>query len=282
MKHLMICLLLLASIVAFAQEQNGQAPQITVLRYDTISTKDPSNPNAQLISIYNHNSGRLIKSGRVASGKKDGVWKSYYENGMLSRVEEFHNDEQNGSVIVVETTGNVSKDEMVINGVKNGMSREYNRNGTIKTEETYADGKLNGWRRVFGTDGKLQEEGNWKNGLRDSINRWAYPSGKIYVQYYYVNGNISGPGKIFYEGGNVKAEGSFSDGYESGVWKEFSDSTKKVIAEGSFTNGKKTGTWKLYNDDGTPLKTQEYDATGNLIKETLAPASTKSKTKTTK
>lgn len=207
MKSVIAILLLILSANAFAQKDN--APQITVIRYDTVVIKDQSNPAVQQIMIYNRNSGKLIKSGRMDGGRKEGVWKSYYENGMISRIEEYHNDVQSGSAIAIETNGYVSKDENILNGEKSGMCREFNRNGTIKSEENYSNGKLNGWRRVFSNEGKLQEEGNWKNGVRDSINRWAYPSGKIYVEYYYKNGNISGPGKLYYESGQLKAEGNF-------------------------------------------------------------------------
>ncbi|MFI5134334.1 MAG: toxin-antitoxin system YwqK family antitoxin [Chitinophagales bacterium] len=274
MKYFFILALLTATQFLFAQNK-GQVPQVNVLRYDTVITRDPNNANTQQFAVYNHNSGWLIKSGKFVDGKKEGVWKSYYENGMISRLEEYHNDEQNGTVITVEATGYVSKEDNIFNGVREGISREYNRNGTLRLEEYYTDGKLNGWRRVYSQEGKLQEEGNWRNGVRDSINRWAYPSGKIYVEYFYKNGNITGPGKLFYESGDLKAAGNYVEGYEEGSWKEYSDSLQEVTAEGSYTHGKKTGVWKIYNDDGTPQKTQEYDDSGNVVKETMAPATAK-------
>jgi antitoxin component YwqK of YwqJK toxin-antitoxin module len=271
MKRFVTAFWLFQLFVVFIAQGQG-APQVTVIRYDTIVVKDKENPSVEQWMIYNRNSGRMIRSGRVENGKKDGIWKSYYENGMISRIEEFNDDVQGGTAVSIETNGYVSKEENIVNGVKNGICREYNRNGTIKLEENYADGKLNGWRRVFSNDGKLQEEGNWKEGMRDSINRWAYPGGKIYVEYFYRGGNINGPGKIYFESGKLKAEGNFTGGYENGNWKEYSDSTGKLVAEGAYLNGKKTGTWKYFSDDGSPLKTQEFDAEGNLIKETLAPA----------
>lgn len=265
----LVFIFMLIAQLSFAQ--GGGAPQVTVIRYDTVVIKDPQNPAALQLMIYNRNSGKMTKAGRIENGKKNGIWKSYYENGMISRIEEYHDDVLSGTTIAIETNGYISKEENIVNGQKNGLCREYNRNGTIKTEENYVGGTLNGWRRVFSTDGKLQEEGNWKGGLRDSINRWAYPSGKIYVEYFYRKGNITGPSKIYYESGKVKSEGQLSDGYETGTWKEYSDSTGKLIAEGTYTEGKKTGLWKYYHDGGSPQKTQEFDATGNLVKETLAP-----------
>ena len=285
MNYLFAFILLLSSLQLFAQhqqqtvtdpktqkqvpvaQQREQAPQVTVFRYDTVITHDPQYYNKVDMKIYS-SSGRLVKTGKILNGKKEGIWRSYYENGMISRVEEYHEDVLNGLTLAVEATGTVSEEDNIVNGLKTGVSHLYNRNGTIKLEENYSNGVLNGIRRVFGQDGKMQEEGYWKNGKRDSINRWAYPSGKIYVEYTYKNGNISGPANLYYENGNVKATGNYSDGYEEGVWKEYSDSTKKVIAEGSYKAGKKIGVWKIYKADGTPDKTQEYDATGNMLKET--------------
>ena len=249
------------------QPQQQQAPQINVYRYDTVITKDPQYPNKAEMKIYS-STGRLVKTGKVLNGKKEGIWRSYYENGMISRVEEYHEDMLNGLTLSIEATGTVSEEDNIVNGVKTGVSHQYNRNGTIKLEENYSNGVLNGMRRVFGQDGKMQEEGNWKNGKRDSINRWAYPSGKIYVEYTYKAGNISGPARLYYENGNVKAAGNYSEGYEEGAWKEYADTTQKVIAEGNYKAGKKIGVWKTYKSDGTPDKTQEYDANGTLLKET--------------
>jgi len=253
--------------VQVTQQREQQVPQVTVFRYDTVITHDPQYPNKAEMKIYS-STGRLVRTGQVLNGKKEGIWRSYYENGMISRVEEYHEDVLNGLTLAIEATGTVTEEDNIVNGLKTGVSHQYNRNGTIKLEENYSNGVLNGIRRVFGQDGKMQEEGYWKNGKRDSINRWAYPSGKIYVEYTYKNGNINGPAKLFFEDGNIKAAGNYSEGYEEGGWKEYSDSTKKVTAEGSYKAGKKTGIWKTYKADGTPDKTQEYDANGNLLKET--------------
>lgn len=281
MKYFFILTLILFSLQLLAQQVQDpktqkqvqlaqpkeQVPQVRVIRYDTVITRDPQYPGKEEMKIYS-STGRLIKSGKVLNGKKEGIWRSYYENGMISRIEEYHEDVLNGLTLAIETTGTVSAEDNFINGLKHGVSHQYNRNGTIKLEENYSNGVLNGIRRVFGQDGKLQEEGHYKNGKRDSINRWAYPSGKILVEYSYEDGNIHGPGKLYYENGNIKAAGNYSEGYEEGTWKEYSDSTKKVIAEGTYKAGKKTGVWKIYKADGTPEKTQEYDANGNLLKET--------------
>lgn len=245
-------------------QQNPAPPQVSVIHYDTVITKDVQHPNDAVMKIFS-STGRLVKAGRVLNGKKEGIWRSYYENGMLSRIEEYHEDIINGLVVSVESSGSVSEEDNIVNGKKDGVSHQYNRNGTIKLEENYSNGVLNGWRRVFGTDGKMQEEGYWRNGKRDSINRWAYPTGKIYVEYNYKDGNITGPAKLYYESGNTKAEGNYADGYEEGAWKEYSDSTKKIIAQGNYKGGKKIGTWKTFNEDGTPGKPQQYDAEGNLL-----------------
>jgi antitoxin component YwqK of YwqJK toxin-antitoxin module len=261
----------------FAGSAWSQSTQVTVLRYDTVVTVDPDETAARHLMIYNRNSGKLIRAGKLVNGRREGIWRSYYENGMISKVEEYKNDALSGTVISIETNGVVSKEENVLHGVKNGLSREYNRTGTLKLEEHYTQGQLSGWRRVFGSDGKLQEEGNWKNGARDSINRWAYPGGNIYVEYFYRNGAINGPCKTYYESGNLKSEGTIVNNYEEGGWKEYSDSTKKIIAQGHYLAGKKTGTWKYFNSDGSPHKTEDYDAAGTLVKETLHAPSAKKK-----
>src|SRR6185436_16052240 len=60
-------------------QQNPQAPQISVTHYDTVLVQDPLHPNEKEMKIYS-STGRLVKTGRILNGKKEGIWRSYYEN----------------------------------------------------------------------------------------------------------------------------------------------------------------------------------------------------------
>ncbi len=259
--------------IQFTQQKQA-APLVNILRHDTVVVHDPQHYNNQDIKIYS-SSGRMVKAGKLLNGKKEGTWRAYNENGMISRVEEYHEDVLNGLVLAIDPDGSVIEEDNLTNGIKDGISHQYNRTGTVKIEENYIRGILNGWRRVYSADGKMSEEGFWRNGKRDSVNRWEYPSGKPYVEYNYKNGNINGSSKLFYEDGNMKAAGNYVDGYEEGIWKEFADTTQKVTAEGSYKAGKKTGTWKIFSSTGEPDKTIEYDNNGNVIKETEIKSSKK-------
>ena len=197
MKRFLWLMLLSFPVTLFAQQNKEEEEAII---YDTVSVHDPKSYNLEEMRIYNKNSGNLYRAGHLLNGKKDGIWRTYYENGMLSRVEEYNIDQLNGMVLIFETNGMIQKEQYMKNGVLDGELHDYSRGGMMKTDERYKNGLLNGWRRVFAQDGTMQEEGGWKNGKRDSINRWSYPGGTMYVEYTYKGESYRS--RLAYDPGN--------------------------------------------------------------------------------
>lgn len=248
-------------IASFAQI----TPTETVTTYDTVAIRDPNAYNVVDMQIRYKSTGRMYRTGRLLNGKKQGLWRTYFDNGTLNRVEEYNLDFYDGIILIFDADGSLEREQYIRNGALEGIMHTYSH-GLLKTEEFYTKGVLNGWRSVFSKDGNLQEEGLWRNGKRDSLNRWCYEGGSPYIEYVYKNGIIDGPSKQYYESGRLKAEGNYVANAEEGPWKEYSQSGK-VAAEGNYKAGKKSGAWKIYADDGSLLKTQSWD-NGTMTKET--------------
>ncbi|MBA3647601.1 MAG: toxin-antitoxin system YwqK family antitoxin [Chitinophagales bacterium] len=230
---------------------------------DTIRVHDPEHYNIEHLKIYSV-TGKIARSGDLLNGKKEGIWREYYENGFLSRVLLYHEDVLNGITLMFQTSGMLMREADFSRGKLNGILHEYTDN-YLSLEENYINGVLNGWRRVY-KNSVIAEEGGWKMGKRDSINRWYYEDGKESVEYNYTNGMIEGASKSFFESGQLKAEGTFRNNYEEGLWKEYLESGKEN-SEGLYKAGKKNGKWKIFNEDGRLQKMIEY-LDGKVVKET--------------
>jgi hypothetical protein len=96
MKYFFSLLIFISSLPLLAQQKqppqqiphaqpNQPVPQAQVFRYDTVLTHDPQHFNLAELKIYS-STGRLVKTGKTLNDKKEGIWRTYYENGMLSRV----------------------------------------------------------------------------------------------------------------------------------------------------------------------------------------------------
>ncbi len=74
-------------------------------------------------------------------GKRNGLAKGYYKNGLLKAENYFTNNQLNGSVISYFSNGAIDSEATYINGVKNGVVKRYHPNGKLESEITWKDGK---------------------------------------------------------------------------------------------------------------------------------------------
>lgn len=256
MKSLFIhALFLVLPFAVFSQGANTH--HFSKPKLDTVTYKDPAHPAVTVFKVTD-STGAIIEYGELVNEKKEGLWRTYFDNHIIYTLDEYHNGKKNGYSQMHASDGRLLKEENYADDVLNGPVRHFSRDSKIKSEETYVNGVVVGRHRIYYPDGALQEDGNTNDkGLRDGVNKWYYNNGKLLVEYIYTNGDINGPTKSFYENGKLKAEGMMKDNYESGHWKEYSDSGL-IKSEGDYVAGKKSGVWKQYNQEGILDKTQTW------------------------
>ncbi len=231
-----------------------------------------------IIVLTEYRNGIIIRRENInrtdRNGKKQGVWKTFYEDETL-QTEAFY-----------------------VNGKKNGYFKEYNPDGTLKSIKKYIDDEeqkdvpeLTEYeiRTDYYPDGSLKVVGSYKDGLAEGIRREYTKDGKIATAYIFEKGFITGQGvvdekglkqgywKEFYNDGKLKAEGNYKDNIKNGEWKFYTEN-EKLKQQGKFNkNGFQTGAWKWFYEDGKQQKseiftngvlegeTEEFDEAGNLI-----------------
>jgi hypothetical protein len=85
------------------------------------------------------------ENGSFKSGKKRGLWKSYFDNGRLWE------------------KGNYK------DGKREGLWKKFYKEGEFLTKENYKDGKLDGFSEVYHKNGQLAAKGNFKDGKEDGL-----------------------------------------------------------------------------------------------------------------
>lgn len=149
---------------------------------------------------------------QMKNGKKEGLWKVYFDNGQL------------------EKEGNFK------DGKPEGLWKKYHLNGQLKSEGNLKDGKAEGLAKYYYESGQLENEGNFKNDKKEGLWKIYYESGQLESEGNFKDGKLEGLAKHYYESGHLHSEGDLKDGKEEGVWKTYNeDGTLKE--EKTYKNG---------------------------------------------
>ncbi|CAM4172988.1 toxin-antitoxin system YwqK family antitoxin [Flavobacterium antarcticum] len=130
---------------------------------------------------------KIESEGQLLNGKKEGLWKFYYENGVLESKSFYKNNMKSGITEKYSAEGEITEKGTYINDVLNGKLVKYI--GGIKDKIfEYKNGKKNG--KYIGYDYRydkpyIHEVGSYKNDLMDG--EW-----QIYDYFYNPNTNKYG------------------------------------------------------------------------------------------
>lgn len=139
---------------SFAYYPSGKTKQITpYLKGKPDGTAYEFSEDSVIISIMKYQGGILASVERINrkddSGKKQGVWKEFYEDGKLKEEKKFKDGLVDGYVKSYDKKGNLSNTEKYNNGkqIKNApelakldVYKDYYEDGTVKYEGGYING----------------------------------------------------------------------------------------------------------------------------------------------
>lgn len=91
----------------------------------------------------------------VETGKKDGKYKSFYENGQLKKEISYKNGELDGSYEEYYRDGKLKIKTSYKNGEKEGSYEEYYENGNIAIEHNFKNGAYKGKQKNYDSEGEL-------------------------------------------------------------------------------------------------------------------------------
>lgn len=238
--------------------------------------------------------GILKSEGNRVNGILDSLWVFYDEFGdTLSKIN-YVNGNRNGHSVYFNKNdlGNIyiEKKELYLKDLLEGIAEEYFYNGNKKKVIAYKNGKKDGKEYILNSNGNVITEHNYikgrlieilnvnrtdDKGRKDGLWREYYSNFRIKKEFIYSNGLLNGYYKEFDENGNLKRVLSYSNGKllkenESTenirVKEEFFDNGF-VKYRGSFLKGNPIGIHNFFKSDGSIVKSEEYDDSGNLIGE---------------
>ncbi len=185
-----------------------------------------------------YENGMLFEKGEIKGGERVGKWTSYYENGTMKEVGRFENFNY-----ILEDAWSETGDVMVEDG--NG---EY---------AIYFDGSLN-----------LFQNGSYKNGVKNGYWEVYHPNSIIIQQESnYNNGELHGRNVVYSISGDILVEGNFENGEKVGEWKWYYESGL-IQCSVNYVRDKKEGSQVFWSESGRMVKEENYEH-GILIAENL-------------
>ncbi|MDF2451724.1 MAG: hypothetical protein K0S26_1228 [Bacteroidota bacterium] len=244
-----------------------------------------------IISIMKYQGGILASVDRLnrkdENGKKQGVWKEFYEDGKVKEEKKYRDDVIDGYVKTYDKKGNLANTEKFNNGkqVKNMcdslpvarddtsdvMIKKYVcRNRAIPDSAiTFLEGikmeygavdsmrnKIGIWTE-YHNSGEFRAKGLYGNGKR--VGEWIfyYPNKQIEQKGKYdKKGRAQGEWKWFYENGALMREEIYLDNLRDGLMTEYTEDGK-IITKGEFIEDMQEGLW-IY-------ETPEYKEIGKYV-----------------
>lgn len=229
--------------------------------------------------------GKIDEIGKYnKSGKKDGIWKSYFKNDTLYMIEEFDNGKNNGIVKYYDRYGRPTSEFLYKNDYlleykafdakgkiiyqhKNEDKKNYNYvlhypNGNKVREGKITDSKTEGDWKYYDKNGSLTEKTTFKDGLRQGKSTRFFETGKPRSEIFYVDNEYEGYYKEFYKNGNIKREGVYAKDKFHGEWKYYYPDGK--LEEVYFYNDDELDGWQEYYASNGKLDAEEYYELGYL------------------
>ena len=114
-----------------------------------------------------YKSKKLEWEGAIKNGKRNGLFKHYYENGELKEIVNQKLNIPYGSIKFYYECGQLCF-EGILNeqGKREGIWKSYHNNGRLESVGNYKNGKRDGEWKVYDYSGIYQETQYWNNGWR--------------------------------------------------------------------------------------------------------------------
>jgi len=152
------------------------------------------------LANFFHPNGQMMSGGIYRNQQKDSTWVTFTENGIVSEISNYKNNELHGPKTTYYISGlNNSTDQIIStqsnykNGKLDGEYKEYFMDGLKKIHCFYLEGNLHGIHTEYYRNGIKRTLLRYKNGLRHGYGSVYDEKGKeIKIVYYYKGRYLEG------------------------------------------------------------------------------------------
>ena len=107
--------------------------------------------------------GVRINQYDINTGKKEGIWEEYYDNGKLWSKGSYKNGVLEGYWEYYHDNGQLMSKGLYKNGFRDGILKDYDSNGQLESKGSYKNGEIDGIMDYY-DNGRLEFKGLYNNG----------------------------------------------------------------------------------------------------------------------
>jgi antitoxin component YwqK of YwqJK toxin-antitoxin module len=273
LKHLLLSIVMLSTIAAFATEGDinrtdakGQRQGYWIVKGSMINDKLYKPEDKVEEGVYQDNrkqglwkrywpSGKLRNEINYASGKPEGEYKLYYDNGKLEEHGNWSNNKNIGDFKRYHTNGNPQQQFYFDGkGKRNGMQKYYHDNGKLALEVNVVNGAESGICKRYDHNGQVVEEKTFENGVvkQGSIRRTKPLTSPTITNDPYDK-SIGKESKVTEDKTNKALS------FKPNGFNVLYDKNGNVTQSGEFQQGRLyDGKWYRYNSDGLLIRIEIY------------------------
>ena len=217
--------------------------------------------DSTIITILQYNDNYLISREKInrkdKSGQKQGLYKSFYEDGSLKMEENYLDNELHGYFREFDDMGDLLQ------------AMRFEKGALIEELDEEAK-EIIDFKRTYDAQGRIVFSGAYLEGVPRGIHRFFDTTETIINSYIYnekgqkisegivdERGFRKGKWKDYYISGNIKAVGAYSNNRRGGLWIYYFEN-KQVEQKGNFLRGRFDGTWIWYYADGSVWREESY------------------------
>ncbi|MEW4922127.1 tetratricopeptide repeat protein [Algibacter sp. 2305UL17-15] len=205
--------------------------------------------------FYSDN-GVLTAKGKYSDNKVFGAYTDYYNNGEIESISQYENDSLTGYYVGYHKNGQLKQQGWYKKNAAHGEWRTYYINGTLKEINFYHNGDLNGTQELFAADGRPERTYTYKLGELDSEVYFDQDGNTL--------GNINYRPKendftLTYKLSNGKTDFKldYVNGVKHGTYISY-DFYGNTLVEGTYKNGEMNGEWIWYFPNGNKSIVKNY------------------------
>lgn len=237
--------------------------------YDIVYHKKTQAPYSGRCKVC-HNNGNVWMFLEYKSGWSYGIDTVYYENGNINLIrshDTLGTGKEDGTWKFYREDGTLKWEKTFIMGAADGEQRYYFPDSTLEKVEMWKMGQLNGKKQEYYPGGALKKEIGYKNGKFDGTYVTYFPDGKVESEQQYINDKKTGPSSYYYENGQLFYTENHENGLLEGECKRFYATGRKWTVE-NYKKGLRWGIFEeYYDDDKNTLKYSAVYKKGVVVEE---------------
>lgn len=179
--------------VRYAGQFEDDVPVGTFFYYNELGSKssevthlDATKSHAKFF----HLNSAVMGEGDYKNQRKEGEWRFYDDQSVLSSVEFYKDGKIHGTVKVYYLNGNLAAEFEYVDGLKNGPFKEYFQEGGVKIEGTYRDNSFDSAYVQYHSPGAVMLKGEYRSAVKQGLWVRYAENGAVMVQQVYERGKI--------------------------------------------------------------------------------------------